>query len=207
MPKLWQKLERTPSGAWPIYLDDSDICYFARDYIAHGGFTAGQGNDLIFNYKKPVCERDKPSWRYKINAIKQFARELSAMKLDDHYIAGMPSSKTPDDPEYDNRIAETLRELKLLKTSINIVAPFANRKTRPPLHAGGQTRSPDEIYNNLIWQGLPGQLEYLLLVDDVLTTGSNFKACQRLLSENAPGTQLIGIFWAKTTWPNPFDKI
>ena len=207
MPELWQKLERNPSGEWPTYLDDSDICYFARDFISRGGFSAGIGNDLIINYKKPASERGKPSWRYKINAINQFARELCTLKLDGHYIAGMPSSKAPEDPNYDDRLEATLRKLKKLKPSINIVTPFTNRETRESLHLGTHSRSPDEIYNNLIWQCLPCQLKYLIVVDDVLTTGSNFKACQRLLSENSPGTQLIGIFWAKTTWPKPFDQI
>lgn len=200
MGKLWQKLECGPNGDWPIYLSADDICYFAREFISHGGYTAGVGNDVISNFKKQVSYKGTPSWKYKLAAIEQFAKELDMLIPDNVYITSMPSSKTPDHPEYDPRLEQTLDKLKLIKPTINIVKPFANINSREALHQGGVTRTPELIYGNLKWLGLPTHIDNLIIIDDVLTTGSNFKACQRLLVENSPGTCLIGIFWAKTVW-------
>lgn len=204
MAGLWKKLKRDPLGEWPTHLEDTDVCCFAHDYVSHGGFAAGEGNNLISNFKKPISEKGKPSWNYKLQAINRFARELSSLDLDNYHITCMPSSKTPDHPEYDNRLEQTLHILHRIKPTIYRASPFANTRSRQALHLGEGTRNPVTIYNNLTWQGLPHPMGQLIVIDDVLTTGCNFKACQRLLSEKAPGTQLIGIFWAKTTWPQDY---
>jgi hypothetical protein len=52
MGNLWQKLDISLDDSCH-YIFDRDEIYYAREYIAHGGYQASETNDLIFNFKKP----------------------------------------------------------------------------------------------------------------------------------------------------------
>ena len=39
-----------------------DDCYYARDYISHGGYGASDGNNLVSNFKKPVSKKGTNQW-------------------------------------------------------------------------------------------------------------------------------------------------
>jgi hypothetical protein len=66
-------------------------------------------------------------------------------------------------------------------------------------HLGG-VRDPSSFYDNLAWSGIGPSNGAIVLIDDVITSGSRFKACQRLLVEKVPGILVYGLFWAKSVW-------
>jgi orotate phosphoribosyltransferase len=65
-----------------------------------------------------------------------------------------------------------------------------------PKHAGG-TRNPHIDKSTLEWVGFNNDQNLIILIDDVITSGASFKACQQLIFENSPHTTVVGVFWAR----------
>ena len=59
---MWKSLDQVEKP--PVFLESSDLedCYFARDYISHGGYGASEANHLVSNFKKGVEKRDCSEW-------------------------------------------------------------------------------------------------------------------------------------------------
>jgi hypoxanthine-guanine phosphoribosyltransferase len=89
--------------------------------------------------------------------------------------------------------------LKRKKKNVFIQEPITLNQTVQPVHHGG-IRKPDTIYRNLLWNGFDIDTNQVILIDDVLTWGCHFKACQRMILEHHPEIEIVGIFWAKTIW-------
>ena len=197
----WKKIERIGVENFPLCLDDSDSCYFARDYISRGGYGASETNDLINNYKKPSDRKGRPEWRYKEQAIRTFARELAFISnIEIFFVTCVPSSKARTSLDYDSRLEDTIQCLKELKPGVSIGFPFSFRTDMLPAHSGG-SRNVDEIYANLVWSGIPDGTKDIIIVDDVITTGAHYKACKRLILDHLPNANVHGLFWARTVWP------
>jgi hypothetical protein len=204
MPPLWRKLD--VSQDLPIYIRHEDEAYYAREYIAKGGFKASEANRLILNLKKTVDRRGQKDWYYKEQSIKQFARELASLLGENTVVATIPTSKCKTDPQYDSRLEDVLIAAKRLRPSLCVEQPIEITETLTAAHAGG-SRRPDEFYSHLQWKGFSQTRDHVVLIDDVLTTGSHFQACKRLLLERVPGIRVIGVFWAKTVWPSDIEEI
>lgn len=182
-------------------LDQTDDCYYAREYISRGGFNASEANQLISNFKKLPSTRKTWQWPHKERAILRFATELARIIPGGMTVAAIPTSKREDDPEYDSRLDDTLRLLHRSNKTIRVEHPFEVIESHQSAHTGGD-RSPEEIYRMLRWKGLDPEIRAIMLVDDVITTGSHFKACQRLIrEEHGSDVDITGVFWAKTVWP------
>tara|TARA_B100000315_G_scaffold236460_1_gene252229 strand:+ start:5914 stop:6519 length:606 start_codon:yes stop_codon:yes gene_type:complete len=198
MSGLWKIIEKTVGTDFPQHLDDTDKCYYARDYISQGGYQSSETNDLISNFKKSTDRKNKPEWHYKKIAIERFATELSLVIRDKMSITCIPSSKCTTDPDYDFRLEETLLHLKEKKPLINIEYPLKVSQTTLASHLGG-SRDISTIYANLKWDGFTTPPEKLIiLIDDVITSGAHFKACKKKFLEHHPGIEVLGLFWAKT---------
>ena len=99
-PSPWYgvRLSRTVHDS-PTWLDDSDICYYLREYTPDAGYSGGvdpETNQRIHNYKKPVDRRGLPEWKYKERAIRQFAAELATLLKKNFTVTWIPSSKRPE---------------------------------------------------------------------------------------------------------------
>jgi hypothetical protein len=197
MEELWRKIERPETI--PVRLEAADECYYAREYVSAGGWKASEANSLITNLKKPRERQGQPDWRYKIQAIRQFANELTQL-VKEGVLGAIPCSKCRDDPAYDPRLDEVLRTLQKLNPKIIVERPIEIAVSHRPVHTGGE-RGVEAFYEFLRWRGLREPTEELILVDDVITTGAHFKACQRLILEHHPGMKVYGVFWAKVIWP------
>jgi hypothetical protein len=51
---------------------------------------------------------------------------------------------------------------------------------------------------------LPAQVG---VVDDLLTTGSHFRAVKDMIQERAPDTRVVAFFIARRAIPNPFGEV
>lgn len=201
--KLWKKIEAgSIVDGSPIFLDDTDDCFFALDYVSGGGWKAGQGNQVISNLKKHISKLGTPEWPHKERAIAQFAGNLARLLPAGATLCPAVTSKTEEDPEYDDRLVRVVERAATQNGGLIVERPLAIRATVTSSHAGG-ARNPHAIYENLVWRGYSGEPpETLFIIDDVVTTGAHFKAQKRLIVENHPGTEVTGIFCARTVWPN-----
>ena len=202
MTQRWKRLDITQSDVY--YINSEDKIYYAREYISGRNYSASDANQLISNFKKPIQRKNNPAeWKYKIRAIDQFAQELSSL-LDDKtsfVFAAIPSSRCKTDSDYDPRLEEKLKKLKKIKKNIIIEEPILIKETLVSSHTGG-TRDPDLLYNNMIWNGFKVDTHHVFLIDDVLTTGSHFRACKKMILEHYTDMEVLGIFWARTIWPD-----
>jgi hypothetical protein len=190
------------------YLTPQDECYCLGEYIPRGGFAAGPVNSMISNFKKPVTRRALPEYRHKENDIVRaghfVSTVLAAETVANSTLVPIPPSKARDDPLYDDRLSRVLRsglpnadvrELVVMRESTRAHHEYAEGERRP---------TPDEYFELLRLD--EAQLAQpirptVILFDDVLTNGTHFKACKRLITEHAPATRVIGLFIGRRKLP------
>lgn len=189
-------------------LRPEDFCYFAGEYTPRAGFGASATNQLITNLKKRPSLRTTNQWPHKQRAIADAAASIKAglnvNALPDILFIPIPPSKLPTDPEYDDRMTEIARRIgPNVREAIYLAEP------RDAAHAGDDVRD---------WQALKAKLRlhadwlqpvprYIALVDDMLTTGCSYRACESLLRDYLPAAPIVpifGLFVSRRKPANPF---
>jgi hypothetical protein len=201
-PERLTKIDELTGGDHS-YLQDGDECLFFGDYSARKGFAHSPTNNLILNFKKPVKYRNTPSWRYKTRAISQvagmFSKNLGA-DLGKITLVPVPPSKMKGDPEYDDRL---MSMLKLVKGSGNAKTDVREliRQTQgmPAAHDSDNRPPPgewEEIYE--VDENLTNPTPtWIGIVDDLLVTGSRFRAISNVLKSRFPQARITGLFVAR----------
>jgi len=96
-------------------LDPTDECFFIGEYTAGRGFAHSTTNQLIYNLKKTVDRRGTPEYWHKEEAIRRAGRALSLFLNPEFVRHGtfvpVPPSCVPDDPLYDDRITQVIRQI------------------------------------------------------------------------------------------------
>ncbi|SOD42414.1 hypothetical protein [Nitrosovibrio sp. Nv4] len=185
------------------YLLPGDKCYFHGEYTAGEGFAYSETNQLIINFKKEVDRKGRPEWRYKEQAIAKaaqiFRAALSPNAFESVTFVPIPPSKKKTDPLYDDRLLRMLQsmcagyksDIRELVIQLESKSPSHDQTTgRPP---------PDELAENYrIDQSIVNPIPTVaLIIDDVLTTGSHFKAVQKVIHAEMPHVQTLGLFIAR----------
>ncbi len=209
-PQRWSRIDELQrQDHW--YLTDGDVCHFLGEYTARAGYAYSQTNNLILNMKKSVDRRDRPEWRYKGQAIRTVANAFRVAvgqdRLDRITFVPVPPSKARTDPLYDDRLGEMLRLVRPARP-LDVRELIVQPLSYDPAHLSDVRRGPEEIAEgyNIDTNLLAPQPEFIAVVDDVLTTGSHFKAVKRLLNEHLPGIPVIGLFIARRV-PNSDDIV
>lgn len=196
---IWNRIDLDVEPR-PVFLRPGDQCYYAREYISEGGWQASQANQLISNFKKDPSKRHTYQWPHKQRAARQFAEELAGFIPEGSSIMVIPTSKPDDHPEYDPRFDMMIGTLHDLRPDLSMEKPVYRTEACQSLHTGGQ-RSVEQALRTLGWRGFDGEApDGIILIDDVITCGTNYKACQRLLRQHCPGIEVCGAFWARTVW-------
>ncbi|WEK47371.1 MAG: hypothetical protein P0Y56_03540 [Candidatus Andeanibacterium colombiense] len=190
-------------------MTNEDACYFFGDYTPRAGFNHSQTNQLISNLKKHQKYRNDYSWKYKDIAIqfsgKAIAGGLNKSAADRILIVPIPPSKPSNHAEYDDRMHQVAMNAKPFQSSCLL----STNKPRDPAHRQDGGRSVENVYQTLqshpeLYDGKP----ICVLIDDVLTTGSSFKAAKRKISEMGFFEEILGIFVARCVWPKmQFDLL
>ncbi len=191
----WKKIERTEHG-FPSCLNVNDDCWYAREYIAGGSYQDSETNSLIHNFKKDHEKRCKQEWYYKGEAIKKFAQELNYLDFTDNTVIFIPPSYAHDAAEYDDRFEQTLDLLKKTCPNINIQKPIVRTINKEPSHLGGP-RDYQSIRQGLKWNGFTHLTSTVVIIDDLITSGSHFTVCRDMIKEKYPEVPIGGVFWAK----------
>ena len=181
---------------------ERDHIYYYREYTAGVGYSYGESNNLILNFKIGPNPTNHGRLYYRNLAIDTFVRELCLLLksgVDNTWISWIPSSKSPEDPEYDNRLELTVERVCRQFTKLQKADVLYTRESRPPLHAGGW-RDPDQIIPTLEWYDrvdLSGSSN-IILIDDLLTHGTTFNAVCSVIRDRYPQIVIAGVFWALT---------
>jgi hypothetical protein len=181
------------------FLTENDKCFFLGEYTSRRRYDFSDTNQLINNLKKHPSYRGTPAWQYKEEAIRWLGEVIRSHLQQKFFREGIlvpiPPSKSPDDPEYDDRMERVAKAIGTVE-----VRPLLKTiHSRPPLHTSEGPRNPNSLKNNLeILAGLLApEPTSILLLDDVLTTGAHFRACKMLLQEAIGDVKVFGLFIAR----------
>ena len=185
-----------------VYFAEEDTCYFLGEYTARQGYGYSATNHLVWNFKKSMGRRNRPEWRYKGIAIRQapaaFRNALNPAFVDYVTFVPVPPSKAKGDSEYDDRITQILRYIRH-EPPIDVRELVVQSVSTGAAHESDNRPSPADL---VVLYELDGALampepQTLVVVDDVLTTGSHYRAVQRVLSGRFPSAQVVGLFIAR----------
>jgi hypothetical protein len=192
-----------------IYLRGEDTCWYCGDYTARGGFACSPINDLIVNFKKPVSRRGRPEYAYKERAIASVGKSFRDAFAPDAYrqvtFVPVPPSKARTHAEFDDRMVLALSHMaRLVRVDLNISADVRELIIQQGsyesshINAGNRMHAEDLIplyaIDDTVATPVPTQI---LVVDDVLTTGSHFIAMKTVLAQRFPGAWIGGLFIAR----------
>lgn len=184
------------------HLHPDDNCLFFGEYTARKGWSFSATNQLISNFKIGLEHRTAYRWRYKQQAIKSvaegFGEALNPKWLEIATLVPVPPSKCRAHPLYDDRIARMLEAIPSA-VKLDIRELILQVDEREAAHdAECRPRPDDHLRNYRINEALtkpkPTQIG---IFDDMLVTGSSFKACQQLLAGRFPGAPICGLFIAR----------
>ncbi len=189
------------------YLNEEDECFFFHVYHANKGFKFSEYNQLISNFKKKLDRKGQYDWKYKHEAVKKVAsilRSTLATIKTPVTIIPIPPSLCKTDAMYDDRMLQTLKLASIGLKNIIVRDIISLQENREASHSGSRTRlSPLQLQKLLILEDDPPiHSKNVILVDDVITTGSQFKACKMLLLENYENINVTGLFVARTQHDN-----
>ena len=166
-------------------------------------------NDLIFNLKKDPTQRDSPAWRYKLEAIDTAALWLHGSIprswLASTTLVPIPPSKHQNDPGHDDRLVRVLKKLQDLAGHSDVRELVVQRRSYEPSHAVSTRPGPGDLRS--IYFLDPGcstpRPRTVTLFDDVITTGSHFRAAKDLLLRSWPDLRIVGLFLARAVRIEP----
>lgn len=188
------------------YVSSSDCCIYLREYTAGKGYSHSETNQLIYNLKKTPDRRGRPEYTWKERALQQCAREISDGLNPDWLktatLVPIPPSKVKGDPAHDDRILQVLEQIVRLRYGsirVDVRELVLQRANRPASHESAVRLKPYEhkanyIINEPLATPLPVSIG---LFDDVLTSGSQFKAAQSLLQDRFGAIPIVGVFVAR----------
>lgn len=192
------------------YLNETDECYYLGEYQPRGGYTAGRVNQLIFNFKKPVSRRGQHDYRYKEQAIQEVGRMLARVLGENSAaratIVPIPPSKACDHPDYDDRLVRALHASGLQLDVRSLMKINASTQAHHEYADGERRPSPDVLKQNMSIDHSLLHIQpraSIVLFDDVLTTGSHFRACKDLLQAQFSGARIVGLFIGRSQRPDP----
>ncbi len=198
------------------YLDEDDECFYIGEYTSRQGYGYSKINQAIYNLKiEPKVQHENPyRYQYKtqtIAAIGQcFRSNIKTEYLEQHAtIIPIPPSKTRTHPDYDDRILQICNKIVADIANPDVQDIIVPNVDMAATHEQEHKPTPDELYAayTIECQAAYRPRGITILVDDVLTTGSHFKACKRLINERFPETHVIGFFAARRVIANPFEAL
>jgi hypothetical protein len=188
-------------------LQSEDKCYYYMTYDPYSNLQENHEKQVVVNLKISNSDlKDKPARKfYKDQSITQISKWLvntisnHTELLDYLWIPASPS-KSKSDENYDNRLIRILDLVKKEIPSFNFFDAFFVKQSVLESHKSNNRDVQKKLDNLGLNEKFLEKLSKnkVVIFDDVLTTGSTFKAAQTKLLEVHDALKIIGIFIAKT---------
>lgn len=191
------------------HLTPRDECLYLLEFTSGQGYAFSKANSLISNLKKKPTA-SVAELRYKRNAIASCAKALGQSLNHDWIrqaiIVPVPPSKMVGDPGYDDRMFDVAASIIPAADVRHLV-----RQTRSmnPSHGAAQAGQARNSVDDLlaayeIDETLTSDaVTQIGILDDVLTTGTHFRAMHTVLSQRFPNATITGLFIARRVFANP----
>lgn len=189
------KIEKRLHGHFQ--LNENDECRAIYTYTPRKGPGFSESNHLIYNFKFGVGTD-------KNGAIEEVCKLIYSLNkwdiIKQFTWIPIPPSKSKDDPMYDDRLIKVLEGLKKHFPNFDYREVFINKKSRDPAHeAEKRPESLDHMNNWGVNRNLLHDLtDYVIIFDDLITTGASFKAAQTLLQKIDSTINVVGLFIARS---------
>jgi hypothetical protein len=165
------------------------------EYTSGKKYDYSATNNLISNLKKKPGSSSSAELRYKADAIQQCAAWISTAvnleALPNWTIVPVPPSKHSTDPAYDDRMLRICNLIRA-KSPLDIRELVVQSASTVAAHEVGTGQ-------RLTVSGLTEL--YSIIVDDVLTAGTHYRAMHTVLSQRFSGVPINGIFIARRVFP------
>lgn len=201
--KRWTKIDRSDLGLLAALY--SVPCFY---YLIHTdeGFEV-PSNQKIINFKIKLEDIEKtPSRAYWKNmAIDELSSELACWLNDvseslkqwgNVALVPMPTSRPQSHRYYDSRLVQLCEKAARINGLVRVENIFDLKQTLKPSHEGGPRDVPT-LKSNIIVSQPEYPLNVVILVDDLLTSGSHFTASTMALTEQFPDVAIVGLFLAR----------
>jgi hypothetical protein len=199
LPRLFTEIDQlTRADHW--HLEEDDICWFLGEYTVRGTYKHGPTNALIWNFKKPMSKMGLPEWYYKGKAIADAAtavgHALRSVVTQGHTFVPIPPSAAKGSAEHDNRVMQMLCAIRPAVDARELVIQNGGR---PPAHLSNEKRNPEEhVARYMIDESLAAPPPTTIIIcDDTIRTGCQFKAMKTVLKARFPGIRIQGMFLAR----------
>lgn len=199
------------------HVKKADKCFYLMEYTIGGSYEESRVNSLIFNFKMkhPYLE---DRIQHRTRAIKIFSKDLSeaVSKILNKYsekrinISFIPTSKLETDENYSNRFEKVCAQLKRKKIQnqslsdlVSFHQPIKLKEARKKASQSKERRDDKYVKNfksKFSWEEFPNkEPEVLIIFDDVIRTGSQYRAFKEFSLEKmkAEPQEIIALFWAK----------
>lgn len=189
------------------FLGEMDYCAYFGEYTPAKGtgkasWSLSETNSIISNLKKHVAKKDTREWHFKQQAIKDLGilirNNIKPDWLNRVTFVPAPPSKAVSDPEYDSRMFDVA---KAMGDDVDVRSLLTTSQSRVPLHTSQEFRSVERVLQNIridtkeLEKKQPAKT--IIILDDLIVTGSTFVACKRLLLQTFEDVNVLGLFIAR----------
>ncbi len=181
------------------FLRNDDKCLFLFEYTSGSHFSGGQTNQLIADLSISPKHRFKPAYARKQEALRKCSAYLhnaiNWAEIGRMTFVPVPPAREADDPDYDDYITRMCQNIHP-DADLDIRDLIIKSRPEP---VSEEPPLPDILRNILVvnQDRLKPAPRQIVIVDDVLKTGSHFRVMHDLLQEQFPAALIYGVFIAR----------
>lgn len=205
----WQSITSI-SSANHRFLEKEDLCMYLMTRESHSREERpaqySEAYQKVANLKITRSDlRANPyRSRHKEAAIGQFSNDLCGLFAQSEasfVLVPAVTSKAESDPDFDDRIVRVCNAVAERLAQVRCEPVLSLKSSIPSASRSYGRRDPDLIRSYIRVEPLRDlSCDFVLIVDDVISSGAHFKACQRAVFD-AYGVKAGGAFWARAESP------